>query len=92
MTRASLSHTWDDNGAMARVRINPLRQVDTPAFADVFASAHSNAQSSRPSRSYRSSEPEPLPMALADMMPTPIFHTSNSTIINVHKYANLAGR
>jgi hypothetical protein len=97
MTRASLSHAWDDNGAVARVRINPLRQVDIPPFADVFApqnyaSAHSNAQSSRSSRSYRSSEPEPLPMALAEMMPTPIIHTPNSRIINVHKYANLAGR
>lgn len=92
MTRPSLAHSWDDNGAIiARVRINPPRQADLPAFTDVFAPQY-YASLYQTSKSHHSFEPEPLPMPLADMIPSPALHTPNPRIINVHKYANLAGR
>lgn len=92
VTRPSLAHPWDDNSAIiARVRINPPRQVDLPAFTDAFAPQYSTSLY-QTSKSRRSFEPEPLPMPLADMIPSPALHTPNPRIINVHKYANLAGR
>ena len=100
MTRTSITHSPDDVEVMARVHINPPRQPDLfssaiPANGDALhtsMSAQSYLQSRPTFGSYRSFQPEPLPMPLADMIPPPKLHIPNPRIVSVHKYANLAGR
>jgi hypothetical protein len=108
MTRTSITHAWnDEDGVTARVRINRPQQMPLPPFtpdaiylngipSESPISSHSDPRAGPIHDSHGCLDTlvvDPLPMPLADMISyPPTLHKSYPKTVNVHKYADLAGR
>jgi hypothetical protein len=105
MTGTSISHAWnDEDGVTARVRINRPRQMALPSFTpDAIylngipsESSHSDSRVGLIHGSHGCLDTlvvDPLPMPLAGMISCPpTLHKPYPKTVNVHKYADLAGR
>jgi len=108
MTRTSITHAWnDEDGVTARVRINRPRQMALPPFtadaiylngipSEFSISSHSDSRASPIHGSHDGLDAllvDPLPMPLVDMISRPpTLHKPYPKTVNVHKYADLAGR